>query len=148
VEQKRVPDPTILAVFPMGEDRRTLEGTLGRAGWQLQFAWGFKEAQAILGACAVAVVISESRLPGGYTWKDVLAVSQSLPSPLIVADRLADERLWAEVLNLGGYDLLSKPLEPAELLHTVSLARRLGQDLTEPADAPQKPLKSEAAGLW
>lgn len=133
----------------MGEDRGALEGILGRAGCRLQFARGLQEAQAALGECAVAVVISDSCLPGGHTWRDVQAALQSLPSPppLIVADRLADERLWAEVLNLGGYDLLSKPLEPAELLHTVSMARVFGHDLMGPADAPQKPLKSEAAEL-
>jgi DNA-binding NtrC family response regulator len=41
---------------------------------------------------------------------------------LIVTDRLADERLWAEVLNLGGYDLLLKPFDPEELLRVVSSA--------------------------
>ena len=41
---------------------------------------------------------------------------------LIVTDRLADERLWAEVLNLGGYDLLLKPFDPEEVLRVVNSA--------------------------
>lgn len=28
---------------------------------------------------------------------------------------MADERLWAEVLNLGGYDVLPTPFEPDEV---------------------------------
>jgi DNA-binding response OmpR family regulator len=46
------------------------------------------------------------------------------PPPLIVSDRLADERLWAEVLNLGAYDLLAMPFDAKEVLHAVSAARR------------------------
>jgi len=44
------------------------------------------------------------------------------PPLLIVASRLADERLWAEVLNLGGYDVLLKPFEPAELRRVIGNA--------------------------
>jgi hypothetical protein len=39
-----------------------------------------------------------------------------------VADRFADERLWGEVLNLGGYDLLTKPFVREEVLHVLELA--------------------------
>lgn len=147
--KNRASDPTILAVLPVGEDRRALEETLEGAGCRLQFVRSLQEVQAALGECAVAVVISDTGLPGGHGWKDVLAVLQLLPCPppLIVADRLADERLWAEVLNLGGYDLLTKPLQPAELRHTVRMARRGAGELGEPADAAPKALKSEAAGL-
>jgi hypothetical protein len=50
------------------------------------------------------VVISEGRLSDGHSWKDLLLELQKIecPPPLIVADRLADGRLWAEVLNLRG----------------------------------------------
>jgi len=45
-----------------------------------------------------------------------------------VADRLADDRLWAEVLNLGAYDLLIKPFDTQEVLRTVGLACKTGQN--------------------
>jgi DNA-binding response OmpR family regulator len=41
------------------------------------------------------------------------------PPEVIVASRLADERLWVEVLNLGGYNLLSKPFRPEEVVRTI-----------------------------
>lgn len=140
---------TILAVFPVGEDRTVLQATLEQAGWHVRHARSFEEAQAVLSECAVAAVISESRLPGGHTWKDVLGELQTLPGPppLIVADRLADERLWAEVLNLGGHDLLTRPFEAGELLHAVSTACRFENVRPGPADAHPQPPKSEAAGL-
>ena len=43
---------------------------------------------------------------------------------LIVVARVGDERLWAEVLNLGGYDVLAKPLDPAEVDYVISAACR------------------------
>jgi hypothetical protein len=39
-----------------------------------------------------------------------------------VTSRLADERLWSEVLNLGGYDVLPQPLDRNEALRTIGLA--------------------------
>jgi len=41
---------------------------------------------------------------------------------LIVTSRLADDRLWAEALNLGAYDVLAKPFNRDEVLRSLSLA--------------------------
>ena len=73
----------------------------------------------------VAVVVSESELSDG-TWKDVLADLKSVPNPprLIVTSDLADESLWAEVLNYGAYDVLVKPFRAAEVQRIVSAAWR------------------------
>ena len=69
------------------------------------------------------VVVSEQDLPDG-NWKDVIEMAASLPCPppVIVTSRLADDYLWAEVLNLGGYDVLAKPLDTGELSRTLNLA--------------------------
>ena len=58
-------------------------------------------------------------------WKEMLAESVHLPEPpsLIVTSRLADDRLWAEALNLGAYDVLARPFDRAEVVRTVNLAR-------------------------
>ena len=42
-----------------------------------------------------------------------LALMKS-PPVLVVASRFANEALWSEVLHLGGYNLLSKPLNMKE----------------------------------
>jgi hypothetical protein len=49
--------------------------------------------------------------------------SLSAPPKLIVSSRLADHRLWAEVLNLGGFDLLMTPFENEEVLRVTRAAR-------------------------
>lgn len=71
----------------------------------------------------VAVVVAEADLPDG-NWKDLLDIAANLPDPplLIVFSRRADDMLWAEVLNLGGYDVLPVPFAAEEVLRTISLA--------------------------
>ena len=46
----------------------------------------------------------------------------SHPPMLIVTSRTADDRLWAEALNLGAYDVLAKPFDQSEVTRVVSLA--------------------------
>ena len=98
--------------------------------------------RAALHAHSFNAVITEGSLANGRSWKDVLNEIHRMaaPPPLIVTDRLADERLWAEVLNLGAYDLISKPFVPREVLHVVHVVCGVsnGQRLI-----PKRPPSSE-----
>jgi len=129
---------TVLAVLPEAEDRMALTGILRRPGWKLRAAGTFGKARLLLNRSSIGVVISERAFPDGRGWRDLLGVIQGMPDPppLIVADRLADERLWAEVLNLGGYDLLPKPFAAKEVLHAVSAACRWRESRHRPVAAP------------
>ena len=55
---------------------------------------------------------------------------QSLPNApsLIVASRLADDRLWGEALNLGAWDVLAKPFDPTEVIRSLHSAWRRWHD--------------------
>ena len=68
------------------------------------------------------LVISPPVPPG--TWRDLLHVNDDAAGPplMIVTSRLADEYLWAEVLNLGGYDVLAKPFHEENVRHVVASA--------------------------
>lgn len=92
------------------------------------------------------VVICEQDLPPG-SWKDVLDQVTILPDPppLIVTARLADERLWAEALNLGAFDVLAKPLDSTETMRVISAAwRAWGGPMRRPAR--QEHYKYKVAG--
>ena len=73
-----------------------------------------------LRANAISVIICESVLENG-TWRDLLDHNRAFAdgTPLIVTSRLADEYLWSEVLNLGGYDVLAKPFSDREVRHVL-----------------------------
>lgn len=116
---------SVLSVSPMPEDHLMLRHVLDGALWQVSAVATLRGAIERLRASAVSVVVCESVLEDG-TWKDILEHNQacSYAPPLIVTSRLADEYLWAEVLNLGGYDVLPKPFNDREVRHvlqTVSL---------------------------
>ena len=73
---------------------------------------------------AIPVVICNYTLPDG-DWKRILAALDRLPIRLsfVVSSRVADERLWAEVLNLGAFDLLlGGPFDREEVLRVVENA--------------------------
>lgn len=115
---------SILAVLSDPEDRDCLSAIISHSNWELNFAETYEEARAALEASEPGAVVSECRLPGGFGWRDLLRLTDIIPNapPVIVTDRLADERLWAQVLNEGGYDVLLKPFDRDEVFRIISQA--------------------------
>jgi DNA-binding response OmpR family regulator len=83
----------------------------------------YSEALQLLDDLKPGAVLIEADLQAG-DWKRLLNRTLDHPCspPLIVFSRFADDRLWAEVLNLGGYDVLAAPFEAEEVLRTISSA--------------------------
>ena len=115
----------VLMVSPSVDDHNFLRDVLTGSNWIPFGRRSRREALSFLHDNPTAVVISESELSDG-TWKDVLTDLKSFLNPpsLIVTSDLQDERLWAEVLNYGAYDVLAKPFHPSEILRIISLAWR------------------------
>jgi|SRR5580658_1427293 FixJ family two-component response regulator len=66
--------------------------------------------------------------PRNDFWKQILIdVCQPAGIPLIVTSRVADERLWSEVLNFGGFDILVQPLDSHEVARIAKSALRWTQ---------------------
>ncbi len=122
---------TLLSVGLVEEDHDSLEGILEfskcdvapKCEWKVNACYTLASALTALRKVRVPVVVCESDLQPG-TWKEVLEELSTLPDPpfLIVTSRLADERLWAEALNLGAYDVLAKPFDRTEVARIVSTA--------------------------
>ena len=120
-----MPEPgTVLAMLPCGESAELSQIFRG-SPWELLVAPNVPDACATLRDCRPAVVIAAGNA-GCPAWKDLLATAREMSPPpqLIVAERCPDEILWAEVLNLGGYDVLALPFEQQEVLHVVGMAWR------------------------
>lgn len=132
MKSDRIPAITVLAVSSSPEDHSSLQAILAHSRWQLYHCSSYTGAIKLLSAYSIAVVIVDADLPD-VTWRDFLAIRESLPgSPLvIVAACLADDRLWAEALNLGAYDVLAKPFHPREVFYSVSLAWRRWKERCE-----------------
>ena len=105
--------------FGMEELRRIL----AHSRWTLREAATLAAARTLLAEQPAVVLICEALLPDG-NWKHLLDYALQLPlsPPLIVVARQADDYLWMEVLNRGGYNLLAIPLDERELFRVVSMA--------------------------
>lgn len=119
------PLPATLIVCPDGEDQRALTEILGLAGWNTVCACSYAQAAQYLERQETPVVITARDLPDG-NWKALLNLltRMAFPPKLIVTAKLADDHLWAEVLNLGGFDVLAQPFDHAEVAHSVGQACR------------------------
>lgn len=71
------------------------------------------------------VILCDAELPDGH-WKQLVdhCRDSEEPASVVVVSRLADERLWQEVLSHGAFDLLPVPIEAPEMLRVLELAAR------------------------
>ncbi len=119
----------VLYVSPQEEDHVLLRRIVDGSQWRLHNAGCLASAQFMLDHRDIGVVLSERELLPGK-WSDLLEHIALLPHPplVIVTSRLADERLWAEALNLGAWDVLARPFDRDEVLRSVALAWDHWQD--------------------
>jgi DNA-binding response OmpR family regulator len=116
---------SVFLITTDAQDPASLRRVLPRGQWRIITCGSVSDAAAKIDVASPSVVLCESDLPEG-NWKHVLSLLQAkdAPPPLLVISRHADERLWAEVLNLGGYDVLLKPFDPSEVTRVLAMARR------------------------
>lgn len=136
---------TVFHVGPQDQDLRLLAEILNSSDWKMcpGTRWtlastdDMPSAEARLRSEGAAIVLCERESAAG-TWKDVLEYlgQFAMPPLLIVASRTADEYLWAEALNLGAYDVLSKPYHPPEVVRVLSMAWLQWMNRRAPALAP------------
>jgi len=113
----------ILLISQYPEDGYFLREVLTTFACPLETTESWQKAKRVIHCHVLSVVVTESELPDG-TWRDVLSCLDDVPNPplLIVVSRLADERLWAEVLNRCGFDVLAKPFARDEVIRVIGHA--------------------------
>ena len=122
--------PCVLLIGPDDHQRSGLRSILLDAGCRTFICARSCDANDLIKFASV--VICEHSLPDG-SWRDVLRAAQALEHTpaVIVTSRLAGGELCAEVINLGGYDVLAQPFRAEEVMWTVRSAysrwRTLGE---------------------
>jgi DNA-binding NtrC family response regulator len=120
-------EQSITALLICGYDsgHQLLREVFRGLGWRLLEVGDSRSAPACLHQDLVHVVIASSD-PGRANWKEILEhVSGIKPSPIvIVTSRVADDYLWAEVLNMGGFDVLAQPFDRTEVERVLASACR------------------------
>jgi DNA-binding response OmpR family regulator len=112
-----------LVVGPDNRAHADLRALLNLAGYHALTGRTVRQSIGLLSA--VSVVICEDTLPDG-TWKDLLAALDRVHSPpaLVVTSAAVEPRLWAEVLNLGGTDVMAQPFSSEESCGSCSVRFR------------------------
>ena len=120
---------TALNLDPAESDHASLRDILRTSSLNLKSHTGVESALRYLTENRIPLVFCASDFRTG-PWQEMLERISALPDPpyLIVTSRLADDRLWAEALNLGAWDVLSKPFDHGEVKRIVNSAWRHWND--------------------
>lgn len=113
-------DSAVLFVSPYPQDALTLARMLDNVP-SLIHAVSVKEAASKLETASFQTVLTEAALEDG-TWLDLLQLSRSLNTLLIVTHPWADVRFWAEAINMGAYDVLAQPFNRTEVRRVLGAA--------------------------
>jgi DNA-binding NtrC family response regulator len=113
----------VLFVSPKREDAATLSRMLGSLSVPIEYVADLAQARSKIQNATFSVILTEARLTDG-TWLEVLDLARRLSprSEVIVTDATADARFWAEVLNMGAYDLIAQPFAAGEVQRILSNA--------------------------
>src|SRR5579859_2973287 len=106
----------VLFVSPHRQDARVLSRMVISLSLPFKHVANLAYARTVIENGLYAVILTEANLPDG-TWLDVLDLARQV-SPgveVIVTDAGADARFWAEVLNLGAYDVIAQPFAAGEV---------------------------------
>lgn len=106
----------ILFISGHQDDARRLSRMLHALPLVLDHVETVEDARGQLHQGNYEVILTEAALPDGK-WLDVLRLAREYPREVevIVTDSQADDRFWAEALNLGAYDLLAQPFYEPEV---------------------------------
>jgi DNA-binding response OmpR family regulator len=122
-EEKQETICVLAVVAP--KEAAAIEHIFSHTRWRLRIVHTIAEALELAKSRTVAVILCDRTLADG-TWLDLMRETEHLalrPQTIVLCDR-ADTRFWAEVLNCGGYDLLSKPLKAREVYALIPAAWR------------------------
>ncbi len=120
----------VLAILPDANERAAFKPAVPAS---VETAGSASEALRILRSHNVGVLVCDETLPDAR-WQDVFESLAALeePPPFVLVSRLADERLWVDVLDAGVYDLLAKPFHAGETNRVLRIALREWQHQRAP----------------
>ncbi len=116
------------------EDRFLMERLGKQQGWALWSLESPKEGFRLASKSGFDVILCDRNQPG-YPWREVLdRFSADAPrSCVVLISPLNDDYLWGEVIQHGGYDVVTRPLREESVLHVIQAAVRF---LAAPTGVP------------
>lgn len=116
-------EPCVMAVLPeLAEQRRLVSCSIGSA-WRLDIVFTLDEALLRAERDEPSVILLDRDLPNSDWRVTVNRFCTLHPTPsVLLASPVADQYLWDELVANGGYEVVSKPFQAAELKRIVASA--------------------------
>lgn len=116
------PIPVVLA-SACEDDRHSLRSLLQGTQWLLLEAAAWTEVQNLAGAIVSPVILCDRNLPGLKWQNGVSAVRAAIGDPcIILLSDVSDPYLWDELVQHGGFDVLTRPFQRADVLSLLGFA--------------------------
>ena len=113
----------LLILTSREEDLGELNELLVDSAWELARVPQLEDAAAALKSTAVPVLIFD-RDAAGAAWKETVKrlVKSRRHACIVLLSNVSDQYLWDEVVQQGGFDLLTRPFRREQVLSTLLFA--------------------------
>jgi CheY-like chemotaxis protein len=113
------------------DDRLLIEQMAKEQEWILRFTHSPEEGFTLAEQNHFEVVLCD-RNQHGYPWREVVdrLATISPQSCILLVSPVTEDYLWRDVLQLGGYDVLTRPLREPAVQHAVNAALRFLSPVT------------------
>ncbi|MDE3194749.1 MAG: response regulator [Acidobacteriota bacterium] len=113
----------VLVVMPNPADRTAFTGIAAHAHWDVRMASSCDSAGEMLKHHPADVIVCDRDVkPSG--WREALETlaARSPQSRFILSTPATDDRLWLEVIERGGYDVVTTPLHQDRVIRAINHA--------------------------
>ena len=127
----------VLLASERDDDYQTLQALLHNTKWSVERATSWSDVSGFCHRVANQVVLLDRHFQGS-DWRRSVS---SLPNPaanrsLILLSDVSDPYLWNELVQHGGFDVLTRPFESSALFRTLAFAQRHCQAGWPPLQLP------------
>ena len=115
--------PPVLIASGKQEDQRTIQDLFRGSRWRAVPVTGWRDALDLITGASIPVVLCDRDLPGPEWQQGITALHRSGACPaVILLSGVADPYLWDELVQAGGFDVLTRPFRRDETLAMIEFA--------------------------
>jgi len=114
---------SVLIITSRPEDVVELKQLLHDTPWELEALPAIEDAAAALKTAAVPMLLFDGETVGPHWREKLKALAKSKRNAcVILLSKVSDQYLWEEVVQHGGFDLLTRPFRKEQVLSTLLFA--------------------------
>lgn len=124
----------ILCLLREDGDQSLIAEACRKFQWRVQFTSTVEQAQRLLARTDFQIVLLDRDLAGD-DWREAMT-RLGTPSGawcILLVSKVFDDYLWNEVVRIGGYDVLAKPLRERDVTRALRLAWSYWMSANRPA---------------